>query len=326
MISKEKVLVTGGAGFIGSHIADLLIKTGYDVIIVDDLSAGKTENIPRIARFYKIDINDPDFKDIFKKEKPAYVCHQAAQISVSYSVKHPRLDAQRNVMGLLNVLDYACQYQAKGIVFSSSGGTVYGEPKKFPVTEFYPFSPNSPYGIAKMASEYYLDFYYRFYHLNYVSLRYGNVYGPRQDPFGEAGVISIFIQKMLNGETPTINGDGEYIRDYIYVEDVAFACLLSIQNMLKLSRLRKDNGWQDCFHAFNIGTGVGSSVNQLYHLLQEIVDFSDKANYGPPRPGDLRKNILNCQSAKEMLGWEASYNLKSGLARTVEWFTKKCNS
>ncbi|MBN2245240.1 MAG: NAD-dependent epimerase/dehydratase family protein, partial [Candidatus Aminicenantes bacterium] len=195
-------MVTGGAGFIGSHVVDLLIQQGYCVIVVDDLSGGKKEHVNREALFYQVDINDPGLEKIFQEEGPDYVCHLAAQISVSYSVGHPRIDAQKNIMGLLNMLDCARKSQVKGIVFSSSGGTIYGEPDTFPVSESCPFAPSSPYGIAKMTSEYYLDFYYRFYGLNYVSLRFANVYGPRQDPFGEAGVISIFTQKMLNGEAP----------------------------------------------------------------------------------------------------------------------------
>jgi UDP-glucose 4-epimerase len=320
--TREKVLVTGGAGFIGSHIVDLFVEKGYDVVVIDDLSGGKKENINNQANFYQLDINDPALKNIFKKEKPEYICHQAAQISVSYSVRYPKIDAQRNIMGLLNLLECAYDCHLKGIIFASSGGTVYGEPEVFPVSESYPFCPSSPYGIAKMSSEYYLEFYYHYHDLHYISLRYGNVYGPRQDPYGEAGVIAIFIQKMLHGDTPIINGDGEYIRDYVYVEDIAEACLLSIKNMLKLSKIRKNNGFKHSFNAFNIGTGKGISVNQLFTYLQGIIDFSVPAHYGPPRPGDLRKNVLDCRMAKEHLGWEARNDIKSGLVKTVEWFKK----
>src|SRR6056297_2000515 len=238
--TREKVLVTGGAGFVGSHIVDLFINNHYDVIIIDDLSGGNKENINKNACFYQIDMNDIGIKSIISKEKPDYICHQAAQISVSYSVKNPKIDAQRNIMGLLNLLESSSSNNVKGIIFASSGGTVYGEPDCFPINEKAVFNPTSPYGIAKMSSEYYLRFYCKVYNLNYVSLRYGNVYGPRQDPYGEAGVIAIFIRKMLSGEVPTINGDGDYIRDYVYVEDVANACLLSMKNMLKLSKLYKN--------------------------------------------------------------------------------------
>jgi UDP-glucose 4-epimerase len=321
--TREKVLVTGGAGFVGSHIVDLFIDNNYDVIIVDDLSGGKKDNINKNARFYQIDINDTGIKNFISKEKPDYICHQAAQISVSYSVKNPKIDAQRNIMGLLNLLESSYSNDVKGIIFASSGGTVYGEPESFPISESSPFDPSSPYGIAKMSSEYYLKFYSDYYNLNYIALRYGNVYGPRQDPYGEAGVIAIFIRKMLNGKVPTINGDGEYIRDYVYVEDVANACLLSMKNMLKLSKLYKNNSLMNKFVSFNIGTGQAISVNQLFSYLREIVDFSMRANYGPPRSGDLRKNILDCQLAKKYLNWEARYNMSDGLTKTVEWFKNR---
>jgi len=320
--TREKVIVTGGAGFIGSNIVDTLIEDGYDVVIIDNLSSGKKENINQQTCFYQVDINDPEIKNIFKREKPKYICHLAAQISVSYSVNNPRVDAKHNIMGLLNLLEYAYVNDVKGIIFASSGGTVYGEPETFPISESTPFYPISPYGIAKMASEYYLHFYCHYYNLNYISLRYGNVYGPRQDPHGEAGVIAIFIRKMLNGEVPTINGDGEYIRDYVYVKDVSKACLLSMKNMLKLSRLQKVKRYNGTFNAFNIGTGKGVSVNQLFAYLQEIIGFSMHANYGSPRPGDLRKNILDCRMAEEYMKWKAQYDIKKGLMETVEWFKK----
>ncbi len=322
MGQREKVLVTGGAGFVGSHIVDLFINKGYNVVVVDDLSGGRKENINKQAHFYHLNINGPQLKDLIKSEKPEYICHQAAQVSVSYSIKHPKVDAQGNIMGLLNMLECACENNVRGIIFASSGGTVYGEPEKFPIKESYPLSPISPYGIAKMSSEYYLNFYYHYYGLNYISLRYGNVYGPRQDPSGEAGVIAIFLHKMLNSEVPVINGDGEYIRDYVYVEDVANACLLGIKNMLKLSKLQtlKRKKYNFNFNALNIGTGKGISVNQLFAYLQEVIDFSLKPKYGPPRPGDLRKNILECNLAKRFLGWEAQNDIKDGLRKTVEWF------
>lgn len=323
MREKEKIMVTGGAGFIGSHIVDLLIEKDYAVIVVDDLSGGKKENVNKQAIFYELNINDPLLENVLAKEKPEYICHQAAQISVSYSVRHPRTDAQQNIMGLLNLLECVHNHPIKGFIFASSGGTVYGEPDTFPVQETHPFYPSSPYGIAKMSSEFYLDFYYRTYGVNYISLRYGNVYGPRQDPHGEAGVIAIFVNKMLNGETPVINGDGEYIRDYVYVKDVAEACLRSIKNVLKLSEIRQEKGLNNPLNAFNIGTGKGTSVNQLFACLQEIIGFSLEAEYGVPRAGDLRRNILDCRMAKEYLGWEAQNDIKDGLKKTVEWFRKR---
>ncbi len=338
---KTTVLVTGGAGFIGSHIVDLLIKNNYKVVIVDDLSSGREENINKNARFYKLNItNQKGLAEVFKKEKPDYVCHEAAQISVSFSVRDPLFDAQTNILGSLNLLQYCVNYQVRGIVFASSGGTIYGEPEHFPISEDYPFKPQSPYGISKAAIEYYLDFYQKNYHIPYVALRYGNVYGPRQDPYGEAGVIAIFIEKMLKGEIPTINGDGEYIRDYIYVEDVAQANLLALQNMVKLSEVvreiekakekEKETETKNKtkpepepeieLNGFNLGTERGISVNEIFCLLKEIIKFPHPAHYGPPRVGDLRKNILDCHLIKDVLGWQPQFDFSAGLEKTVRWF------
>ena len=345
-MARKTVLVTGGAGFIGSHIVDLLIKNNYEVVIVDDLSFGREENINKKARFYKLNITDQKrLAEVFMQEKPDYVCHEAAQISVSFSVRDPLFDAQTNILGSLNLLQCCLlNHQVKGIVFASSGGTIYGEPENFPISEDYPFWPQSPYGISKVAIEYYLDFYQKNYNLDYISLRYGNVYGPRQDPYGEAGVIAIFIEKMLKGEIPTINGDGEYIRDYIYVEDVAQANLLALQNMVKLPKVvqeiekakekekitetkvkaktltKTESESEIKFNGFNLGTGKGISVNEIFYLLKEIVKFSHTAHYGPPRAGDLRKNILDCHLIKEVLGWQPQFNFSEGLERTVNWF------
>lgn len=320
---KKKVLVTGGAGFIASHIVDLLIENNYRVVVVDNLSSGRMENLNKKVKFYNLDIiNQEGLAEMFKREKPDYVCHQAAQISVSLSVRDPFFDAQTNILGSLNLLQCCANYQVQGIVFASSGGTIYGEPQQFPITEKYPFRPQSPYGISKVTVEHYLNFYRKNYHLPYVSLRYGNVYGSRQDPYGEAGVIAIFIQKMLKGEIPTINGDGEYIRDYIYVEDVARANLLALQNVLKLSKVIQGEEIEKefKFNGFNLGAGRGTSVNELFSLLKEIIKFPHPANYGPPRAGDLRKNILDCRLIKEILGWQPEVDLSAGLKKTVIWF------
>ncbi len=342
---KITVLVTGGAGFIGSHIVDLLIKNNYEVVIIDDLSSGREENINQKARFYKLNISDKkELTEIFKQEKPDYIFHEAAQISVSFSVRDPLFDAQTNILGSLNLLQCCLlDQQVKGIVFASSGGTIYGEPEHFPITEDYPFRPQSPYGISKVAVEHYLDFYQKNYNLPYVALRYGNVYGPRQDPYGEAGVIAIFIEKMLKGEIPTINGDGEYIRDYIYVEDIAQANLLALQNMVKLSKdIREVQKTKEKekeaktetetkvkpepeikLNSFNLGTGRGVSVNEIFSLLKEIIKFPHPAHYGPPRAGDLRKNILNCRLISEVLGWQPQFDFPRGLEKTVNWFKEK---
>ncbi len=338
VIMEKKVLVTGGAGFIGSHIVDLLINNNYQVVIVDDLSSGREENVNKKARFYKLNITDQKgLAEVFQQEKPDYVFHEAAQISVSFSVKHPLFDVQTNILGSLILLQCCLMnHQVKGIVFASSGGTIYGEPEHFPITEDYPFRPQSPYGISKVAVEHYLDFYQKSYHLPYVALRYGNVYGPRQDPYGEAGVIAIFIEKMLKGEIPTINGDGEYIRDYIYVEDVARANLLALQNMVKLSKVVQEKekakkkekeieGKGEAvaelkFNGLNLGTGRGVSVNEIFSFLRKIIKFPHPAYYGPPRVGDLRKNILDCRLIKEVLEWQPKFDFSAGLEKTVRWF------
>jgi len=333
---KTTVLVTGGAGFIGSHIVDLFIENNYKVVVVDDLSSGREENLNKKAQFYKLSITDKKrLIEVFQQERPDYVSHQAAQISVSLSVRDPLFDAQTNILGSLNLLQCCIDYQVKGIIFASSGGTIYGEPEHFPVSEDHPFRPLSPYGISKVTVEHYLNFYQKNYNLDYVSLRYGNVYGPRQDPYGEAGVIAIFIEKMLKGEIPTINGDGEYIRDYVYVGDVAQANLLAIENMLKLAKVvRKEkkekiveeityNIYNINNNSFNLGTGVGTSVNELFHLLREIIKFPHSANYGPPRPGDLRENILDCRLIKRVLSWQPEVDLSEGLKKTVDWFKRQ---
>jgi len=324
VIMKDKVLVTGGAGFIGSHIVDLLSENDYEVIVIDDLSSGRRENLYKGTKFYQLNIKDAQqLEKVFNKEKPDYLIHEAAQISVSLSVREPLVDAQTNIFGSLNLLQNCVKYNVKGVVFASSGGTVYGEPDSFPVNESHILEPMSPYGISKVTVEHYLDFYKKNYQLDYVALRYGNVYGPRQDPFGEAGVIAIFIQKMLKGETPTINGDGEYIRDYVYVKDVAIANLLAIQCLIKPPQitLDRDNDIQkQHLNSYNLGTEKGTSVNELFALLKEIMDFSFSANYGPARPGDLRKNILDCQKIKSFFQWKPQIELAEGFADTVRWF------
>jgi len=335
-MARKTVLITGGAGFIGSHIVDLLIDNNYKVVVVDDLSSGREENVNKKARFHKLNITDQNgLAEVFEQEKPDYVCHEAAQISVSFSVRDPLFDAQTNILGSLNLLQCCVSNQVKGIVFASSGGTIYGEPEHFPITEDYPFRPQSPYGISKVAVEHYLDFYQKNYNLPYTALRYGNVYGPRQDPYGEAGVIAIFIEKMLKGEIPTINGDGEYIRDYIYVEDVAQANLLALQNMVKLSKVvskiekakeiekaetKTKTESEIRLNGFNLGTGRGVSVNEIFSLLKEVIKFPRPAHCGPPRAGDLRKNILDCRLIKNVLGWQPQFNFSAGLEKTVCWF------
>ncbi len=301
----EKVLVTGGAGFIGSHIVDLLLDKGYEVIVIDNLSSG--HNLNDNVKFYKEDIrNTEGVNKIFKDEKPDYVIHTAAQISVPMSVRNPRLDADINVMGLINVLEASKNNNVKKVVFSSTGGAMYGDTKIIPTPETVCPKPPAPYGIAKLYSELMLANYKREFGLDFTALRYGNVYGPRQDGSGEAGVIAIFTSRMLNNEEVTINGDGKYVRDYVYVKDVARANLLALNN---------GSG-----EVINIGTGKGTDVNELFKLIKEATNYSKKAKYGPARPGDLRKSILDNSKAKLVLSWEPMTNLREGIKETVEFF------
>lgn len=308
------VLVTGGAGFIGSHVVDLLVSEGYDAAVVDDLSTGRVENLPAGVDFHHLDVSDARTAALIREARPDYIIHQAAQISVARSVREPSADAAVNVLGTLSLLEAAVAAGVKGFVFASSGGTIYGDLAAGPadtgpyeaVSEEAPFRPVSPYGIAKAACEHYLRFFSREYGLTCVSLRYANVYGPRQDPHGEAGVVAIFANRMLRGEQPTINGDGRYVRDYVYVGDVARANLLALRY--------PGSG------AFNIGTGQGTDVNELFGILSRLCDYGGKPRYGPARPGDLRASVLDPSLAARELNWRPRIPLDEGLAATVAYF------
>ncbi|AIY85979.1 MULTISPECIES: SDR family oxidoreductase [unclassified Thermotoga] len=304
------VLVTGGAGFIGSHVVDKLIENGYGVIVVDNLSSGKVENLNRNALFYEQSIEDEEMMErIFSLHRPEYVFHLAAQASVAISVREPARDAKTNIIGSLVLLEKSIKYGVKKFIFSSTGGAIYGENVKvFPTPETEIPHPISPYGIAKYSTEMYLEFFAREYGLKYTVLRYANVYGPRQDPYGEAGVVAIFTERMLRGEEVHIFGDGEYVRDYVYVDDVVRANLLAME--------KGDN------EVFNIGTGRGTTVNQLFKMLKEITGYDKEPVYKPPRKGDVRKSILDYTKAKEKLGWEPKVSLEEGLKLTVEYFRK----
>lgn len=301
-----KTLITGGAGFIGSHVADEMVKQGLDVAVVDDLSSGSKENLNAEAVFYEMDIASPKLHEVFEQERPDVVHHLAAQISVADSVRNPVKDAMINVVGSVNLLENCVRYGVKKIIFSSSGGTVYGATEQLPAVEDLPFSAMSPYGVTKICMEYYLPFYKAEHGLDYTVLRYANVYGPRQDPHGEAGVVAIFAQAMLSGKTPTINGDGRYVRDYVYAGDVARANYLAV-----------DRGPSD---AFNIGTGESTDVNQLYAMIADAVGFHEKPLNGPHRAGDLRRNFLDVSKAARFLGWQPQVQLQQGLEQTVKFF------
>lgn len=302
-----KVLLTGGAGFIGSHIVDKLIDKGYEVVVVDDLSSGKEKNINKNAKFYKLDIQDSRLESIFRDERPDYINHHAAQMDVRRSVADPIFDARINVLGTINILQNCIKYKVRKIIFASSGGAVYGEQEIFPASETHPLRPISPYGITKLAAESYLYYYKTIYGLDYAALRYANVYGPRQDPFGEAGVVAIFILKMLKGEHPVINGDGEQTRDFVYVGDVVEANMMAVRNNIAES-------------IFNIGTGIETTVNQVAGHLKSFINPSIKEKYGPPKIGEQLRSVIENKKAKEVLNWEPKVSLAQGLKLTCDYF------
>ena len=304
---KLKVLVTGGAGFIGSHIVDRLLNEGYEVVIIDDLSSGVEKNINKNAKFYRLDIKNPNLESVFKNERPDYINHLAAQKDVRVSVSDPVYDAGINVLGTINILQNCVKYGVKKIVFASTGGAIYGEQDFFPAPETHPARPISPYGITKLCAEHYMFYYKAIHGLDYASLRYSNVYGPRQDPHGEAGVVAIFIQKMLNGSQPVINGDGGQTRDFVYVEDVANASILAIRSKTSDS-------------IFNIGTGVETSINRVFNYLRDIIDPSIDEIHGPSKQGEQRRSVIECSKAKNILHWEPKVSLANGLKKTCEYF------
>lgn len=301
-----KFLVTGGAGFIGSHLVDRLIQEGHQVIVVDNLSTGKKKNIHRDAVFYKVDILSDRLERVFQKEKPEVVSHHAAQMDVRRSVADPSFDAKSNIIGLLNLLECAVRNGTRRITFASSGGAIYGDQQIFPAPEEHPTRPLSPYGVSKLSSEHYLYYYQKVCGLEYTALRYSNVYGPRQDPFGEAGVVAIFTQKLLKGEQPIINGNGMQTRDYVFVEDVIEA------NMAVLHSPTNDT--------FNVGTGKETSVNQLFRYLLDITAANVKEIHGPEKKGEQIRSSLDCQKIHKVLDWEPRVSLQDGLAKTVDYF------
>lgn len=302
-----KILVTGGAGFIGSHVVELFLEKGYEVVILDDLSTGRESNINPRAKFYKMDIRSPEVRGIFEAERPDFISHHAAQMDVRRSVAQPLFDADVNILGSINLIECAREFGVKHFVYISTGGAVYGEPEHVPCDEAHPINPICQYGASKHTVEHYLFMYHVNYGLNYTVLRYPNVYGPRQDPHGEAGVVAIFTGKMLAGEPVTINGDGEQTRDFVYVGDCAHANYLAVT-------VDHEPG------IYNIGWGLPTSVNDIFNTLAKITAFPHAASFGPAKVGETRHIYLDAAKARRELGWSPTLSLEEGLEKTVAYF------
>lgn len=300
-----KILVTGGAGFIGSHVVDAYVAAGHQVAVADNLSSGRREHVNPAVRLYDVDIRSPQLRDVFERERPEIVNHHAAQVSVVASVADPRTDAEINIMGTVHLLTLCTQFGVRRIVFASTGGAIYGEPQYLPADENHPTLPLAPYGLSKLAAESYVR-YAGSGGPSWGILRYANVYGPRQDPHGEAGVVAIFTQAMLDGRAPTVFGDGAQTRDFVFVEDVARASLLA--TTATTSDLA------------NVGTGVETSVNDIVRHLADLTGFRGTALHAAPRPGEVYRIALNPAKAQGWLGWTARTSLVDGLRKTVAWF------
>jgi UDP-glucose 4-epimerase len=312
---KQKVLVTGGAGFIGSHVADAYLARGHRVWVLDNLSSGRRENVPERATFLEMDIRDRAIRDLFREHRFQLVNHHAAQIDVRRSVTDPSYDAEVNLLGLLNLLEGCREVGTSRFVFVSSGGVVYGEPEVLPTPETAPKTPLSPYGVTKLTGELYLNYYRAVHGLEYVALRYGNVYGPRQDPHGEAGVVAIFSTRLLSRTPLTIFGDGEQTRDYVFVGDVVSA------NMTVSGAPLSDAPEMDSV-AFNVGTGEATSVNQLAQTLEGVSGLSPGRSHDARRPGELLHSCLDT-ARLQALGWSCSWTLETGLRETFQHIAKE---
>ncbi|MGO9451439.1 MAG: NAD-dependent epimerase/dehydratase family protein [Candidatus Binataceae bacterium] len=310
-----RILVTGGAGFIGSHTVDALADVDAGPIaVLDNLSAGKSDQLNPKAHFYQVDLRDqPAVADVIAREKPEVIYHFAAQMDVRRSVADPAFDAQVNLVGFLNLMEAARQNGLKRVVFASTGGAIYGQQEQFPCDEDHPCRPLSPYGIAKLATESYLFFYSAQYGIDYLALRYANVYGPRQDPHGEAGVVAIFCGRILDGKRCTIFGEGKQTRDYTYVGDIVRANLFALTS--------KASGM-----ALNIGTGLETSVNSLYTALAGVAGEARPADYGPQRPGEQLRSVISAARAEELLGWNPQIQFADGLERTFKFFRDRRGS
>lgn len=304
-----KILVTGGAGFIGSHIVDAYIDSGHQVAVLDDLSSGRQENLNPKAEFFKMDIQDGRLEGIFEQNRFDVVNHHAAQMDVRRSVADPRFDAQVNVLGTLNILENCVKFGARKFIFASTGGAIYGEQDYFPADEEHPTWPISPYGITKLACEKYLFYYKQVHNLASVILRYANVYGPRQNPHGEAGVVAIFAERFLNGEQPVVNGDGKQTRDYIFVDD-----------LVRLNVRALDHDQSD---VFNAGTGIESDVNTLYRQIRTAAGSNVEEFHGPAKAGEQLRSCLTAAKAERILGWKPDVDLNEGIQMTVDYFRSR---
>ncbi|MFA5405696.1 MAG: NAD-dependent epimerase/dehydratase family protein [Ignavibacteria bacterium] len=302
------ILVTGGAGFIGSHIVDRYIKDGHKVIILDNLSTGYSKNINPKAIFYKIDICSKKIEEIFKKHKIDVLNHHAAQVDLRLSLTNPQEDAKINIEGSLNLFQNAVKYKIKKVILASTGGAIYGEQEYFPADEKHKTNPLSPYGIAKLTVENYLEFFHRYYGLNYLCLRYSNVYGPRQLPKGEAGVVAVFCKKISKGEQPVINGKGTNTRDFVFVDDVVNA-------NFKALALKKNI-------TLNIGTGKETSINNIFGLINNYFGNKVKEKHGKEIKGEQKRSLLDNRLAKYLLKWKPMYDIKDGIGLTCKYFEK----
>lgn len=304
-----KILVTGGAGFIGSHVVDKYVEEGHDVVVIDNLATGEEKNINPKARFYNSDITSPELLTIFEKEKPEVVNHHAAQMNVRRSIENPMYDAQINILGLLNVLSCAAKTKVKRFIFISSGGAIYGDAPTIPTHEEIMPTPLSPYGLAKHTGERYVQLAAQEHGFTYIILRYGNVYGPRQNPKGEAGVIAIFIESMLSRRKTIVFGNGKQTRDYVYVADIVTA------NSRALT--------VETSGIFNLGTETEASVLEIHAMLQEILSITENPDFAEKRVGEVFRGALNCSAAQSALDWKATISLKEGITKTVQWFKEQ---
>jgi UDP-glucose 4-epimerase len=301
-----KIMVTGGAGFIGSHVTDLLIEVGHQVVVVDNLSTGRRSNLNPHAVFYEVDIRSSEMEHVFAQEKPEVICHHAAQMDVRRSMDDPLFDADVNIIGSIKLAQLAIRYGTRKFIHISSGGAAYGEPEYLPCDEAHPIKPLCHYGASKYTFELYLHVFNANYNIDYSVIRYPNVYGPRQDPHGEAGVVAIFTGRMLRGDEVTINGTGEQVRDYVFVTDCARSNVMLLE--------------QGSRHVYNLGSGIGTTVNEIFQQLKYITGYPKPAMYGPAKAGETFKIYLNASRADRELGWRPSIPLEEGLQRTVDYF------